>query len=83
MLESVSELTWRSAERNNVASDSECLEITYLMTEIYSWSMIDAFLIKVSHRFWLLSPASEKRRQTQTAIEEEIKFPRPTLFLGQ
>lgn len=47
---------------------TECarLEITYLMTEIYSCPMIDAFLIYFPHHFWFYFPSSDGR-QTQTA----------------
>lgn len=54
-------------------SMSECLEITDLMTEIYSSPMIDAFLI-FSQCFWfLLDGVLRDGRQTQTTIEEGIK----------
>lgn len=48
--------------------EAECLEITDLMTEIFSCPMMDAFLINI---FWLFTMSFDGR-QTQTATERDL-----------
>lgn len=49
--------------------EAECLEITDLMTEIFSCPMMDAFLINI---FWLFTMSFDGR-QTQIAAEWEAE----------